>query len=77
MDRSVDTAVVEHVALEIEELTPREARKLRTEAGYNENNGSIMTESEGTISHYICFKLWYEIPMIPTLSIVDDNRIWR
>lgn len=51
MDRSVDIAAVEHVAVEIEEVTPREAGKLETEAKCNDNNGTIVTESEGTILH--------------------------
>ena len=51
MDRSVDIAAVEHVAVEIEEVTPREAGKLVTEAKCNDNNGTIVTESEGTILH--------------------------
>ena len=36
-------------AVEIDKVTWREARKVKTEAEYNDDKGSIKTESEGTL----------------------------
>ena len=48
MDPSANGAACRIVSIEIKELTPREARQAKTEAEYR---GSLVTESEGTISH--------------------------
>ena len=51
MSRPTKVAAFECVEIEIKKVTPREARKAKTEAEYNDDNGSIVTESEGTTSH--------------------------
>ena len=49
MDWCADVAAFEFFAIEIDKVTPREARKVKTEAEYNDDKGSIVTESEGTL----------------------------
>ena len=48
MNPSANGTACQMVSIEIKEVTPREARKAKTEA---ECRGSLTTESEGTISH--------------------------
>ena len=36
-------------AIEIDKVTPREARKVKTEAEYNDDKGPIVVESEGAL----------------------------
>ena len=75
MNRAVNVPVVEDIAIEIEEVTPsRETRKLKTEAEYNYDNESIVTESEGTISHHMCITLLHEALIFSTSSIVDSDH---
>ena len=56
MDPSANGAACRIVSIEIKELTPREARQAKTEAEYR---GSLVTESEGTISHLHQLIAWY------------------
>ena len=71
MDRSVDIAAVEHVAVEIEEVTPREAGKLETEARCNDNNGTKFMYLRGT-KHLISFLCGYYLGLL----LLDSLRFF-